>query len=101
MSEIKAKSFEFFKIFFIFLAKTLFFEKNYIFFRNFNLSTSNIIGVNETTNLLGHISRLCSVDRTWGGGKQTPFLLLTKIHEEQGSTKWAPPLGIVFRCGEL
>jgi hypothetical protein len=63
MSEVKAKSFEFFKLFFIFLPKTLLFENKYIFFRNFNLSTSNIIGVNETTNLLGQVWGLCSVNR--------------------------------------
>jgi hypothetical protein len=68
MSEIKVKSFEFFKIFFIFLPKTLLFEKIYIHFRNFNLCTSNIIGVNETTNLLGQVWGLCSVNRSQGGG---------------------------------
>jgi hypothetical protein len=60
MSKIKAKSFELFKIFFIFLPKTLLFEKQLIvkklYIKNkINLSISYIIGVNETTNLLGQV----------------------------------------------
>jgi hypothetical protein len=65
MSKIKAKTFEFFEIFSF--PKLCCLKYIYIF-SNFNLSTTNITGVNETTNLLGQVCGLCSVNRSQGGG---------------------------------